>query len=108
MFTGLLNDECNILLSSATVTSYGGQSIALTTIYSSRPCRISQLSMNERAILQREGIESSHRVFVEADMTLSSKHVVVVDSVSYLVIGHDTLDGALNPHHAEILVKRQA
>ena len=107
-FTGLLNSEMNIILSSMSVSPYGGQTPVRSTIYSQRPCRISQLSMDERAVLLREGVESSHRVFCEADMTLSTQHEVVISGVTYLVTGFDTPEGALVGHHSEIMVKRLA
>jgi hypothetical protein len=62
--------------------------------------------MDERAVLLREGVESSHRVFCEADMTLSTQHEVVVSGTTYLVTGFDTPEGALAGHHSEIIVKR--
>ncbi|MFA5401618.1 MAG: hypothetical protein WC359_14305 [Dehalococcoidia bacterium] len=108
MFTGLLNNECSIILSSMSVSPYGGQTPVRSTIYSQRPCRLQQLSMDERAVLLREGIESSHRVFCEADMTLSTQHEVVISGVTYLVTGFDTPEGALVEHHSEIMVKRLA
>jgi hypothetical protein len=108
MFTGLLNNEMNIILSSMSASPYGGQTPVRSTVYSARPCRISQLSMDERAVLLREGIESSHQVFCEADMTLSTQHEVVISGVTYLVTGFDTPDGALVAHHNEIMVKRLA
>jgi hypothetical protein len=64
--------------------------------------------MDERAVLLREGVESSHRVFCEADMTLSTQHEVVISGVTYLVTGFDTPEGALVGHHSEIMVKRLA
>jgi hypothetical protein len=106
MFTGLLNSEMNIILSSMSVSPYGGQTPVRSTVYSQRPCRLQQLSMDERAVLLREGVESSHRVFCEADMTLSTQHEVVISGVTYLVTGFDTPEGALVAHHSEVIVKR--
>ena len=105
-FTGLLNAECNIVLSSMSASPYGGQTPVRSTIYSQRPCRLQQLSMGERAVLLREGVESSHRVFCEAGMTLSTQHEVEISGATYLVTGINSLEGALVGHHAEIMVKK--
>lgn len=106
-FTGLLNDEMNVMLASISATSYGGQSATLATVYSNRPCRLMQLSMDEREILQREGVESSHRVFCEADMTLSTQHQIVIGGLTYEVTGYSVPEGALLDHHSEIIVNRK-
>jgi hypothetical protein len=98
----------NVILSSMSASPYGGQTPVRSTIYSQRPCRLQQLSMDERAVLLRESVEASHRVFCEADMVLSTQHEVVISGVTYLVTGFDTPEGALVGHHGEIIVKRLA
>lgn len=107
-FSALLNAEMVVLLSSLTATAYGGQTPTLTTVYSARPCRLQQLSMQERDILQREGVESTHRIFCEADMTFSTQHEIVISGVTYEVTGYSVPEGSLLAHHSEVLVKRQS
>jgi len=80
----------------------------MTTVYSARPCRITQLSMEERDILQRNGVEATHMVYCEAGMAMNTQHEIVIDSVTYKITGFDTPDGSALAHHSEILVNRQS
>lgn len=107
-FTGLLNAEMVVLLPTISATTYGGQTPTISTVYSQRPCRIAQLSMAERDILKRQGVESTHRVFCEADMTLSTQHEIVISGSTYEVTGFSSPEGAVLAHHSEVLVKRQS
>jgi hypothetical protein len=105
-FTGLLNAEMVVTYNSMSVTAYGGQTAVLSTISSAQPCRVQQLSMSERAILNREGFEATHRIFCNADVSMNTKYSVVVSSVTYEVTGWTVPDGALLGHHMEIDARR--
>jgi len=105
-FSGLLNSEMNVLSASMSPTAYGGQSPALSTVYSARPCRIVQMGMNERDVLGRLGVEATHKIFCEADITVLGSHQVVISGLTYQVTGYDPADGAVSVHHNEIVVKR--
>lgn len=96
-----------VMLASISATAYGGQSASLTTVYSNRPCRLVQLSMAERDLLQREGVESTHKIFCEADMTLSTQHQIVIGGLTYEVTGYSIPEGAVFGHHSEIVVNRK-
>lgn len=107
-FTGLLNAEMDVLMQTASADAYGGQTMIASTVYSAKPCRIAQLSMAERAILNREGVESTHRIFANADLTIDTKQECVVGGNVYEVTGWTMAQGARSNHHMEIMVKRQS
>lgn len=107
-FTALLNSEMTVMLSSMSITPYGGQNPVLSTVYSGQPCRIAQLSLNERSILDRQGVEASHKVFCEANLAILASHQIVIRGLTYQVVGYNVLDGALSAHHQEIITQRLA
>lgn len=105
-FSALLNSEMSVMLSSMSLSPYGGQTPVLSTIYSAQPCRINQLSMSERDILSRRGVEASHKVFCEANLTMLASYQIVIEGLTYQITGYDVLDGALSAHHQEIITRR--
>lgn len=105
-FSSLLNNEMNIVSSSMSVGTYGGQTPNLTTIYSAQPCRIQQLSMRERDFLSKQGTEATHKVFCEANLSIHAHYHIIVSGITYQVTGYDVIDGAALAHHQEVITRR--
>ncbi|MDD5712002.1 MAG: head-tail adaptor protein [Smithellaceae bacterium] len=95
MFTGLLDRSVAFMSSSVTRDAYGGQSVTLATVISPVPCRIRQLSLSERDILMRQGIDSNYRIYCDGNITVLSTYVARLDD------GKDY--EVTNPHDVDML-----
>mgnify|MGYP001383800350 CR=1 len=104
-FSGLLDQEMNVIALTTTVDAYGGQSVVRNTIYSARPCRINVLTFEQRALLSREGIVASHKFFSNADMTIDVGCELVSGGITYPVVSVKNYDE--RNHHLTILTTRK-
>jgi hypothetical protein len=90
-FTGLLDREMILLSSSITADAYGGQSVVLATVQSGVLCRIRQLSMSERDILNRQGIDANYRIYCDGNIAVLTTYVARVDGIDYEVTGQNNV-----------------
>lgn len=104
MFTGLLNKNATIYAASIAPDAYGGQSVVLSIVASSVPCRIRPLNATERIMLGREGLDAAYRIYFDGNISILQTYVITVDALTGLEVVRITNPSLMN-HHLEVDVQ---
>ena len=87
-FEDLLNITCDIYSKTKIQDDVGGSVETLTLKQANVPCRIVRKSANERTLLGREGVVSSHTIYMQITDTIKAeKEDDVIKIVVHTIIG---------------------
>lgn len=105
-FTGLLNTTCSVYLREESAGSYGDVTVTenKTKVADSVACRKRQLSMTERDILMRQGVDANYRIYMDSTFTPSTNHRIKIGSDTFEVVAYKEPEN-LTGHHLEIDVR---
>jgi len=102
-FRGLLNQSITIQTPAVTQDDIGGPVRAWSNKYASLRCRREQLTSLERLLTGREGVEATHRFFVEPDKSITPKMRIRDGSDLYDIVSVVDQRGRRKIHHTEIV-----
>lgn len=101
-YESLLIDEMNVqrLPSPTSQDTIGGASATYATVSSDNPCRIRLLSATERTATGRDGVISTHRMYCEPGVDVTSPDQVVRGSDNFDVNYVNDVDNM--GHHKQV------
>jgi len=95
-------------LKRAAITNVNGAAVRTFTDVACR-VRIAQLSASERALLGREGVEYTHKIYAPTSLTVVEQDEIWTGSattVRYKVMGINDSQASVRSTHQELVVKR--
>jgi head-tail adaptor len=101
-FDSLLSQSCNIQRYNLRQNDVGGAKRVWSNVFTGVPCRVEQLSSIEQTIMSREGVQGTHRGFVQSTTTATVKDRLVTGGETYEIEGVDESRGATEVHHYEL------
>jgi len=102
-FKGLLNQSITIQTPAVTQDSIGGPDRSWANKYTGLRCRREQLTAIERLVAGREGVEATHRFFIEAGKGITEKMRIRDGSDLYDIVSVVPQRGRRKIHHIEIV-----
>lgn len=107
-FDSHLDDTCTIQSQTIAADDVGAGKPTWTDAYTDEPCRIEQLSSNERMILGREGAVATHRVYLGRGATgITVQHRMLANSASWDIVSAEPSPSEATIHHHELIVARR-
>jgi hypothetical protein len=98
----LLNITCDVFRTTVTQDSTGAEVKTLTLKHSDLPCRIVEKSANERAVFGREGVVSTHTLYmefvnlIERDIIKITVHTITGTTIAFVDSDPDTITDSGN------------
>lgn len=96
-FEDLLNITCDVFHTTVTQDSTGAEVKTLTLKHNNLPCRIVEKTANERAMFGREGVISTHTVYmsfvnlIERDIIKITAHAITDNTIAFVDSDPDTI-----------------
>lgn len=98
----LLNITCDVLRITVTQDSTGAEIKTLTSKYTDLPCRIVEKSATERLMFGREGVVSTHTLYmafvnlIERDIIRITNHTITETTIAFVDSDPDTITDSDN------------
>jgi len=103
-FESHLNQACTIQVSTVTHDDVGGIEDSWAALHTSIPCRVAQLSSQERLMLGREGETATHRIYLLPTATgVTVRNRAISGGATYDIVSAEESRGAASVHHYELI-----